>query len=258
MNAIRILMKGQQRVYMAAVVLSVFLAVACTSGSAEVLTGSEVSSPSASPEVVGQTPAPSGSPTGASPTTGPEPRARENSGTEPFDLSDAAAERIEGRPTMATGDIRGVGHWALFLYPRGDRVGVGFQIGDGQPTMACCLARLHSPIRPLAYIPIRNVGGVVIAHIDSNVGGVRYDCIQCSDVRGTISHIGNGRVTGVPQLALVFVRPNADGGNDGYLVAFGNDRIKIDRDWIGLPPFCSGPACPNGLAWGSLELGTVR
>jgi hypothetical protein len=254
MNAIRILRMRHPRVRVAAI-LCALLAAACTGGPGEAISSPGVSSPSPS-QVVDQTPAPSSTPTEASPIPAPEPRAPENSGTEPFGLSDAAAERIDGRLTMGRGEIQGAGAWTLFLYRRGERLGVGFQIGDDKPTMACCLARLHSPIRPLAYIPIRNHGGVVLAHIDPHVGRVRYDCVQCSDARAFITHIANGRLIGVPQLALVFVRPNAEGGNDGSIVAFGHG--PIDGDWIGLPPFCAGSPCPNGLAWGSIELGTSR
>jgi hypothetical protein len=257
MNAIRILTKQRQRVCLASIVLGALLAAACTAATPEAVSSSGVSSPSPSSRVVDRTPAPSSSPTVTSPIPGPEPRAPENSGTEPFGLSDAAAERIDGRLTMGRGEIQGAGTWTLFLYRKGERVGVGFQIGDGKPTMACCLARLHSLARPLAFIPIRNHGGVVLAHIDPHVGRVRYDCIQCNDARGFFTYIMNGRLIGVPQLALVFVRPNPDGGNDGNLVTFGAEG-RIDRDWIGLPPFCSGPPCPNGLAWGSIGLGTSR
>jgi hypothetical protein len=87
---------------------------------------------------------------------------------------------------------------------------------------------------------------------------VTYECVGCDDVEGLISRLARGRVRGVPQLALVLIQANVDGGNDGHLVSFDVDGERVDRDWIGLPPACSGPSCPTGSAWGLLELGTER
>jgi hypothetical protein len=255
MRAIRV-PTTRRRVEVSAIILFAFLAAACTGDAPETVSNREISSHSP-----GIDPMPTSAPPAAeaSLTPHPEPRAPENSGLEPYGLSHAAATRIGSRLTMGRGSTPGVGAWTLFLYTRrNDRVGVGLQIGDGEPAMACCLGRLHSPARPLAYIPIRHLGGFVLAHIEPNVARVRYDCVQCGDARGFITYIVRGRLIGVPQLALVFVRPNSADGNDGTLLAFGNDYRRIDRDWIGLPPFCTGPPCPNGLAWGSLELGTER
>jgi hypothetical protein len=162
---------------------------------------------------------------------------------------------------MGSGWVRGVGAWTVFLYMRGDRVGVGLQIGHGRPARGCCLKELQSAMRPLVFVQVSRGSGFVVSFIDPWVGAVRFQCAQCPSIDPAhvhITHIVNGRVMGIPQLAVAFVRPNSDGGNDGTLIAVGNVGEEVDRDWIGLPPACSGQSCPNGLAWGMLKPGTEK
>jgi hypothetical protein len=111
-------------------------------------------------------------------------------------------------------------------------------------------------MRPMAYLETSPGRGIVIAHVSPDVEWVRYDCIQCADVTGVIPRNENGRIYGIPQIALVFISANADGGNDGYLIASDANHHRINRDWIGLPPACTVHRCPVGLAWGSLAPGT--
>lgn len=159
------------------------------------------------------------------------------------------------RLSMGTGKIPWGGRWEMFLYRSGDGVGVGLRLDGGRPTMGCCLRSLRR-VRPMAYIKTSVRRGVIIAHVSSEIELVKYDCIQCPDVGGTILHITSGRLLGVPQIALVFVTANGAGGNDGNLIAFDRNHRRVDRDWIGLPPTCTAHICPRGLAWGSLEPGT--
>jgi hypothetical protein len=144
----------------------------------------------------------------------------------------------------------------MFLYRTEDGVGVGVRLNGGSPAMGCCLTSLRSGVRPLVYIETSVGRGVIIAHVSPDIESVKYDCIQCPNVEGTIPRIANGRSRGVPQVALVFVTANVAGGNDGNLIAFDAGHHLVDRDWIGLPPACSVHRCPVGLRWGSLEPGT--
>ena len=244
----------------ATIVLTVFIVAGCTTGASEI--GPPLGTPSPSPIVdSAQTPVSPPPETALASSEDASPEGSEG-GLEV--LSKAAALWLRDPPldpgerlALGEGRIRGEGTWRVFLFARPEGIGVGFRIAGGRETLACCLTRLRSRARPLAYIPIWDGGGVLLAHIGPGVGRVDYDCIQCADVIGYVTHIVNGRSTGVPQMALVVVRANSDGGNDGYLLAF-DDHHRIDRDWIGLPPACTGPPCPKGLAWGSLEVGSDR
>jgi hypothetical protein len=231
----------------AAIVIAVTLTLllvalaSCTGSPDSAGTGRAVDSPSAS--------AP------GTQVSSPVPRVADST-PGPLVLGDDAARLIGSHRTMAQGHIQGVGDWNVFIYPEGERAGVGLQIGDATPTRGCCLTRLRSAAEPLAFIPLGGNDGILLVHIDADIERVRFDCVQCDDARGVISHIGNGRAFHVPQLAVLFIRANDDGGNDGTVAAIGFGRV--DRDWVGLPPHCSVPKCPKGLAWGVLQRGITR
>ena len=144
----------------------------------------------------------------------------------------------------------------MFLFNTEEGVGIGFRLGGGRPATGCCLTHLGRGSRPMTYIETAAGRGVVIAHVSPDIERVRYDCIQCKDVAGIIPRHENGRLHGIPQIAVLFVGANEEGGNDGYLIAYDASHIRVDRDWIGLPPACSARRCPVGLVWGSLVPGT--
>jgi hypothetical protein len=154
------------------------------------------------------------------------------------------------------GHLPGGGSWAAFLFAREEGVGVGFRTG-GKRVLACCLTPLHSPVQALAYVPIGDGAGALLAQVAPQAEAIRYECFQCVWREGMIPRHANGRSRGLPQIGLVIVSANAQGSNDGFLTAFTGDRV-FDRDRIHLPPVCPDERCPIGLAWGVLELGTER
>lgn len=204
-------------------------------------------------------------------TTTPSPASQEQTGdddvqamaalvtaAEDFLSSEKGVRWIGRRRTIGGGHVPGIGGVTLFLVTRKEGIAISLRIAGGEPTTACCLTPLRRGARPLAYIRTHRGGGILLAHVSPLVETVRYDCVQCGDAEGLIPRIASGRIRGVPQFALVFIRANADGGNDGYLVSFGSLGDRVDRDWIGLPPACTGPPCLSGLSWGLLKIGAER
>ena len=242
-----------------AIGLTGVLMAACSGGVPSAKPRAEESQPSGTQ--VEPAPQPTPAPETPSPLPDVEHRGVDPSKPGPLFVSARVAERIGSHLEMGSGLEPEVGDWAVFLYMRDDRVGVGIRIGHQPPALGCCLRELHSAMRPLAFVQVSRGTGFVVSYIDARVEGVRFDCAQCPDLsshRVHVTHIVNGRIMGVPQLAVAFVRPNASGGNDGTLIALGTAGERIARRWIGLPPACSAPSCPNGLSWGLLTPGTER
>jgi hypothetical protein len=206
-------------------------------------------------------PQPSPAPETPSPQPDVEPGPLDPRKPGPPFVPTAAAERIGTHLRVGSGREPGLGAWTVFLYMKGDRVGFGIRVHGRPPALGCCLTELRSPMRPLAFVQVASGWGFVVSSIDARVEGVRFNCGQCRDVSPRhvhITHIANGKIMGIPQLAVAFVRPTAALGNDGSLIALGNDG-PINYAPIGLPPVCfNGPPCPNGLAWGVLTPGTEK
>jgi hypothetical protein len=252
---------GRSRRWRLVAMIAVLAVLAGSCGGEAANRSSGVTSPSNTAALTSASPTPDFTPTPVDGEETPEPSVQAGPvepglGRHPLILGDDAARLIGSHRTMARGHIQGVGDWNVFLYPEGERAGVGLQIGDATPTRGCCLTRLRSAAEPLAFIPLGGNDGLLLVHIDADIDRVRFDCVQCDDARGVISHIAYGRVFHVPQLAVLFIRANAEGGNDGTVVAIGLGRV--DQDWVGLPPHCTVPKCPKGLAWGSLQRGVTR
>jgi hypothetical protein len=235
-------------------VMLALVAASCTRASNSVSSGENVPSSPSSSGRHDLTPAPV--PATAETSTAPQsvdPTAQTPSAVEALKPRDWPwhGKRLE----LGTGRIPWGGRWTMFLYRTVDGVGVGVHLNGGRPAMDCCLTSLRSGMRPMGYIETSVGRGVIIAHVSPDIELVKYDCIQCPNVEGTIPRIVSGRSRGVAQIALVFVTANAAGGNDGNLIAFDPEHHLVDRDWIGLPPACTGHRCPVGLTWGTLVPG---
>ena len=244
-----------------AIALVGVLLAACSGGVPSAEPRGETSAPSRAQVEVSPKPQPTPAPETRSPEPDVEPGPVEPPPPGTLIVPAAAADRIGAHLKMGSGRIPELGDWSVFLYMRGDQVGVGIRVHGLPPARGCCLRELRSAMRPLAFLQVSRGAGFVVTYIDPRVEGVRFDCVQCQDLSPhhvRITRIINGRLMGVPQLAVAFVRPNASGGNDGTLIALGTAGERIARRWIGLPPACSAPSCPNGLSWGLLTPGTER
>lgn len=238
------------------VMLMVVLGSACTSESPSMVSGSGTASPQPTPALT-PTPTPIVS-SSVSPAPSEEPAEEEITVR---DLNQAAAAWLENPPLdpgtrreFGAGRIPGGGRWIGFLYAREEGVGISIQI-DGEVTKACCLARLWGDVLALMYVDIGDGQGVVLAQVAPQVEQIRYECFQCGTVDGEIPRHINGRFSGLPQIGVIIVTANADGGNDGFLTAF-TGRHVFERDRLRLPPLCAGGSCGTGLAWGVLVSGT--
>jgi hypothetical protein len=134
--------------------------------------------------------------------------------------------------------------WELWLFERDRGVAVGIRLGQ-RLFVGCCLGRVHLGLRPLGYVVGEDSWAVLISHVSNSVEAVRVHCQGCTR-RSTIPRIIAGRLSGVPQIAVTFVRP--DNGRSSVVTLMANR----DRDVVVLPS--CGDGCATGFDWGALGI----